>query len=226
MPEPKKTPALDDKTREKFEELLHARASQRTEHAACLVDFIADKNDDVQVELFTILLREFGIPGKRNGIVVSGRKMDDERFSSVARTLNEMIHGTMRLIIHSRKSLEEAGRTLRDLVFSFDDVEQRDYCLSEIMNDEAVPYRPIPEGSLGELNSERLEYFTVEYIDAVAALRAVRRAGMETTAQAELTLKILEGIKDPEARVAVFEVGVIRHYLSDIQRLVMQRARG
>lgn len=210
---------IDEKALEEFDKLLFASTDQRTEHASCLVDFLENKNSATQVSLLKYMLEYYGVPGRSNGIVLSGRKLHDDRFKSLARTLDEMIHGTIRLIIHSRKDSQVAAQMLRDLVFNFEDAEQRDYCLAEIMADDAIPYRPIPQSQLAELPQKRLDRIVDKNIDAVAQIRAVQRAKMETTATSELILRILQSIDDFEERVGVFETTILGPHARAIQKL-------
>lgn len=213
---------VDDKTRERFEEILYGHADQRTQHASCIVDFLSDKNDQIQIELLTLLLENYGIPGRESGAVLGGRKIDNERYLELAGTLDEMIHGTMKLIIHSRRQPRDAARVLRDMIFSFDNNEQRDYCLAEIMADDAVPYRPIPQSSMMPFPPERLRKIAEGNVVPLAQIRAVIRAGMDTTLQADLILKVLDSINNHEDRVGIFEVGVLGLFMD---KLKMARGR-
>lgn len=208
---------LDDQTRERFEDILFSTAELRTEHASCLIDFINGKNEQAQVELLTILLESFGIPGHANGKKFIGRKIDNEKYQSLARMLDEMIHGTMKLIIHSRRQPREAAQMLRDLIFGFVDPEQRDYCLAEIMSDDAVPYRPIPMSTIQSMTRERLARIAEYNIEPIAQIRAVLRAGIDTTIQAELILKIMESVKDFETKVGIFELCVLAYFNNKLQ---------
>lgn len=210
----------DEKTLEEFDTILFATASQKTEHASCLIDFLEGKSVDIQVKLLQYLLENYGIPGRGNGIVLSGRKVHDDRYKSLASTLDGMIHGTVRLIIHSRKDTGAAAKMLRDMVFSFDDIEQRDYCLAEIMHDDFIPYHPIPQPHLSSLAAKRLEGIVNSNIDAVSQIRAIQRAGMDTTTAAELILRVLDTVEDFEERVGVFEVCIIRSHMAASLKLM------
>lgn len=211
---------LDDQTREQFEKLLFSKAEQSTEHASCLIDFISGKNDQAQVELLAMFLENFGTPGHQTGVKLLGRKMHDDKYRSLAATLDEMIHGTMKLIIHSRRQPIDAAKILRDLIFGFVDIEQRDYCLAEIMADDAVPYRPIPPSTMQPYTGERLAIIAENNIQQLAQIRAVLRAGMDSTVQAELILRTLRSIEDFETQVGIFEISILNYFYRKLRKAV------
>jgi hypothetical protein len=214
---------LDELTLEQFSTLMYGETEQKTEMASCLVDFIAAKNEETQVSLIAYLLENYGIPGRGSGRRLVGRKITYERYTELALTLDDLIHGQMRLIIHTRRSYVEAAQIIRDLIFSFDDPDQRDYCLAEIMADEAVPYRAIPQSTMKPFSSERLGNIRKERIDEIAQIRAIWRTGMDTTTQAELMLSVLDVIVDKEERVGVFEMAIIIYFREKLKRAEERR---
>lgn len=208
---------LDEKTKDEFGVLVGGECDLATEKASVLIDFIENKNEEDQLELFEILITTFGSIGLRNGVVLTGRKMHNERYIELAQMLDEMIHGTIRLIIHTRKSAKEAAKILRDLIFNLEDQEQRDYCLTEILKDDAVPYHPIPTARLSKFPIEKLKNIVSNNLNEISQLRAIHRAGFDSTVESELTLRILQDVDSWEDKVGLFQTMLI-HYKSEVAR--------
>jgi hypothetical protein len=197
---------LDDKTVERFLRILGGTSELRTEHASVLVDFIASRNEEDQVELVRILVESYGDPETASGERFAGRKMSDSQFQKLGQTLEGMVDGTIKMIIHTRKTPSEAARLLRDLVFSFDEDEYRDYILYSIMADLAIPYVPVPEADFAEFSPQKLEVVARRHRDKVYQLNSIVRGGFGSTVTSNLILRVIEEAEPLEDRVGLMEL--------------------
>ena len=210
---------IDDVTKEQWKSLVGGSSTSRqeTEKASCLVDFLAGRNEDDQVELLTIALETYGGLENSSGAMVTGRRMHDVRFKELGNMLSQLINGTLKLIIHTRRSPKEAAKVIRDLVFSFDDQETRDFVLAMFLRDDAVPYRPAPASTLQEFPSERLNSIFRAHEDALCQLRCIHCAGFGSTVEAELILTVLATVPNKEDQVGLLQY-MIHIFKSEVIR--------
>jgi hypothetical protein len=200
---------LEDTTVEKILKILGGTTSQGTEKASLLVDIMAERSEEKQVEVLQIIIERFGDPkvtAEYGGESYTGRTMTESLFLKLQAEYQDMVQGTIKAIIHTRKSPVEAAKQLRDLVFFTDDVNARDYMLSAVMSDDAIPYVPIPEHESGEYADVRISAILNRHMKQWCQLNCILRGHFGPTVRSALILKVLEQVEAEDDRVGVLQL--------------------
>lgn len=202
---------LDDITVEKTLRILAGKVSMPIERASLLVDIMTARNEADQVEVMKLIIEGYGNPKVMDdylGNTYQGRTMSDVIYSKLLGQYLDIVTGTMKLIIQSRKSLDEAAKSLRDMVFgvSTEDVRTKDFILLAVIEDIAVPYAPIPGTEFEEYAGDKLKVIWKKHTKELAQLSCILRAGFGTTARAGLVLEVLDQVEPNEDRIGILEL--------------------